>query len=320
MHSSIAVIIPAFNSAATVQTAIRSVLGQLASPDEIIVVDDGSTDGTAGAVKTFGSQVRLLRQRNQGAAVARQTGSEAATADYLAYLDADDWWPEDKLSICGDVLGYEQGDFLLADLQRGAPGASEDNYLPRNMTFYPWAREYIEQEGIPGGREGLYRLLPSQALSLLLRGYPVYPSALLVSRRALFDVGGWDARFRRCQDFDLGLRLARKYPLHYLDRVQAILGLHEVNNDAVRYSIKQTEGDIRVLTAHYEASNSDRGYQRKVAAALGQKYCNLGYLRRKVREPKLARQAYLSAVPWPGNRMHAICRWVFSHTRYALKN
>lgn len=308
-HPSIAVVIPAFNSAATISNALISAINQSEPPDEIIVVDDGSTDATGNIVRSFGPTVRLITQPNQGSAVARQTGTEAATCAYIAYLDADDWWPADKLSVCKSILMDEEIHFLLADLQRARPNDPPAEYLPRNITFFPWAKQFFDGHQANIGIADLYRLPSQVGLSLLLHGFPVFPSTALVKRSVVLNVGGWDARFRRCQDFDLGLRIARRFPLHYLDRVQAILGLHEGNNNASTYVIKQTQGDIHVLEAHLAAEPLESPYRQQVARALARKCCNLGYFYRKIGEPRLARHAYYRALQWPSKRLHALCRW-----------
>lgn len=307
---SIAVVIPAFNSAATIRNAIVSALTQTEPAEEIIVVDDGSMDATAEVVRGFGPAVRLITQPNQGPAVARQTGTDAANSDYIAYLDADDWWPSDKLSVCRAILAQEDIQFLLADLQRAHLGDPPEAYLPRNSTFFPWARQYLNGHKANASIADLYRLPQDIGLCLLLDGFPVFPSTALIRREVVLTVGGWDGRFRRCQDFDLELRIARRFPLHYLDRVQAILGLHEGNTDASAYVIKQTQGDIRVLEAHFVAEPEASDYRQQVARALARKYCGLGYGYRKAGQRRLARKAYYRALRWPGKRLHALLRWV----------
>lgn len=309
---SIGVVIPAYNAGQTVARAIQSVLGQLEPCDEIIVVDDGSGDDTVPVVSSFVGPIRLISQPNQGAAVARQTGTATTTADYIAYLDADDWWPEGSLANCREAIERGGIDFLLADLQRARPGDGPDAYLPRNRSFFPWLDKYLSGCQADSGMDKLYKLPPDRGLSLLLHGYPVFPSTMLVRREVLETVGGWDARFRRCQDFDLGLRIARYFPLHYLDEVQAILGLHDGNDNARDYCLKQTQGDIRVLLAHLEENRDDATYRRQVAEALGRKYCGLGYSHRVSGEGRLARENYLKSFQWPGKRTHALIRWCLS--------
>jgi glycosyltransferase involved in cell wall biosynthesis len=92
----ISVIVPAFNAEATLGDALASVLRQTLAAKEIVVVDDGSIDGTAAIAASF-PQVEVVRQQNRGAAAALNAGIAASTADLLAFLDADDLWEADKL-------------------------------------------------------------------------------------------------------------------------------------------------------------------------------------------------------------------------------
>jgi len=96
-HLSISVVIPAYNAAATVVRAIDSVLAQTRRPDEIIIVDDGSTDDTSERIKKHGSQICYIYQENAGPSVARNKGIEAANSEWIAFLDADDEWLPERL-------------------------------------------------------------------------------------------------------------------------------------------------------------------------------------------------------------------------------
>jgi glycosyltransferase involved in cell wall biosynthesis len=105
----ISVVIPCHNAAKFVASAVRSVLEQTGFDLEVIVVDDGSTDGSAEVVEQAFPSVVVLRQRNQGVAVARNTGIARATHDWLAFLDADDIWLPGKLSAQWKRLASEPG-------------------------------------------------------------------------------------------------------------------------------------------------------------------------------------------------------------------
>jgi glycosyltransferase involved in cell wall biosynthesis len=85
----VSVIVPVYNGEATIRGAVERILGQTVVPEEVIVVDDGSTDGTAAALASFGSRIRVLRQRNQGPAAARNAGIRASRGHYLAMTDSD---------------------------------------------------------------------------------------------------------------------------------------------------------------------------------------------------------------------------------------
>ncbi len=94
----ISAIIPVFNGGEFIAGALRSVLGQTLPPDEVIVVDDGSTDGSADIAAQFGPPVRVLRRSHQGGSAALNAGVSEATGDLIAFLDADDLWAEEKLA------------------------------------------------------------------------------------------------------------------------------------------------------------------------------------------------------------------------------
>lgn len=100
----ISLIIPAFNAVQTIGETIDSVLGQTVPPDEIVVVDDGSTDNTADHPALGAPSVRVLRQANAGAAAALNRGIAVSRGEFIAFLDSDDLWIADKLASQVDAL------------------------------------------------------------------------------------------------------------------------------------------------------------------------------------------------------------------------
>ena len=115
------VIVPAYNSTATLGRAIDSILAQTWPAHEIIVVDDGSTDDTADVARGYGDRVRLVRQANEGVSAARNAGVRIATGDWLAFLDADDWYARDRLRLHAEwieadpSLAFLTGDYEYRD-------------------------------------------------------------------------------------------------------------------------------------------------------------------------------------------------------------
>ncbi len=93
----VSVIIPVFNCERYLGEAIESVLAQSRRPDQVIVVDDGSTDGSAAVAQSFGSSIQYRFQSNQGTGAARNTGLKLAEGEFIAFLDADDLWVEHRL-------------------------------------------------------------------------------------------------------------------------------------------------------------------------------------------------------------------------------
>src|SRR3989442_14959767 len=96
---SVSVVIPVYNGERYLVDAIQSVLDQTYQNFEVIVVDDGSTDGSAAVAKRFGEAIRFVHQANGGVCKARNTGIAAARGGYLAFLDQDDLWLPDKLAV-----------------------------------------------------------------------------------------------------------------------------------------------------------------------------------------------------------------------------
>jgi glycosyltransferase involved in cell wall biosynthesis len=104
MNPFISVIIPVYNGKKFLPEAVKSVLKQNYEPLEIIIVDDGSTDGTSELQNSLGEQVHFIFQNNKGPAAARNTGIKAAKGEFLAFLDSDDLWPSDKLKLQTNYL------------------------------------------------------------------------------------------------------------------------------------------------------------------------------------------------------------------------
>jgi len=96
---SISVIIPVYNRENLVTSCIESILKQTYEHREIIVVDDGSTDNTLNVVKQYQNDIKIIHIKNGGSSAARNAGLNHASGDYIAYIDSDDTWHPDKLSI-----------------------------------------------------------------------------------------------------------------------------------------------------------------------------------------------------------------------------
>ena len=98
MSITVSCVIPAYNAERYIDRALASVIEQSRPPEEIIVVDDGSTDGTADVLASYGSRLRVVRQANAGPAAARNRGIEMAAGELICFQDADDEWDRDKLA------------------------------------------------------------------------------------------------------------------------------------------------------------------------------------------------------------------------------
>lgn len=101
---SVSVIIPAYNAELSLPRCLDSILAQRQRPTQIIVVNDGSTDETAEVVQRYAGKVSYIEQPNMGQGAARNTGLRVATGEFIAFLDADDWWKPEFLGICVEYL------------------------------------------------------------------------------------------------------------------------------------------------------------------------------------------------------------------------
>ena len=122
----VSVILPVYNRAGWVARAVESVLAQTHRPVELLVVDDGSTDDTRRVIEGFGSRLRLLEQSHAGAEAARNLGLAHARGEFVAFIDSDDVWYEDRLSrqlplFKREEVGLVFGNAVMVDCRRTPP-------------------------------------------------------------------------------------------------------------------------------------------------------------------------------------------------------
>jgi glycosyltransferase involved in cell wall biosynthesis len=307
------VVIPAYNASKTIQACLESVFQQTRAADEVIVVDDGSSDDTIDIVGTYGSKVILISQENQGSAKARQAGSDAASYEYIAYLDSDDWWLDHHLQMVESAIQSNTIDFLFTDLTRADPNSKKTQHSEKNSNFYLWFRKIHLNAALPTSNlNNLYYFNQNQALNILLKGFPIYPSTMVVSKRALKKIGEWDIRFKRCQDLDFSLRIARKYGIFYFDDVHTVLGLHEVNSDVSSYVLMQTIGDVKVLKTHLSENRNNLEYSNSLRYALSSKLYGLGMLYKERQDCKNAIGTFIKSASFPGKRVKSLIQLLLS--------
>lgn len=191
----VAVVIPARDALPDVLDAVGSALAQSHPAREVIVVDDGSTDGTGDAVaRRFGDAVRVLRGRFGSAAAARNAGWRAAGTAWVAFLDADDLWSPGKLAAAAETLAAtpEASWFFSDGTFRDEAGVMHDSWLD---AFTEFSDPYV-----------------GQPVRELFEVNFVLTSSVVVRREALVEVGGFDEGMTHAEDLDLWIRLARRGP------------------------------------------------------------------------------------------------------------
>ena len=192
------VIIPAYNREQTISRTVDSVLAQTYGQMEIIVVDDGSKDGTVAALKKYGERIRVICQVNQGPSAARNTGILHASGDIIMFLDSDDEWLPEKAAV------------QVGLLQRSGAGCCLCN--ARMISANGAERISFAQAGLsPALAEGIWE----NPAEVLLTRFVLFNQSIAI-RRVVLDQAGWfDEKFRLLEDYDLALRLALTGPWAY---------------------------------------------------------------------------------------------------------
>lgn len=214
--STVSVIIATYNRAHVVGAAVESVFRQTHTALEVIVVDDGSTDATAGALSQFGDRIRVLRQENRGVAAARNAGIAASRGDYLLFLDSDDVLA--PACIERELARYA-ADPSLGLVFVDAEFFDDDGRLVR-----------VANDG-PEGRV---------AADLVRLEHDIVSTAsgVMVPRSVIEDVGAFDERLRVSEDWDLCYRIATRYTI---GRVPEVLVRCASQRDGLHLDIRAME-------------------------------------------------------------------------------
>lgn len=188
----VTVIIPTYNRYTLLSRAIKSLLNQSYRVDEIIVIDDGSSDNTPNIQNDF-PQIRYFYQKNSGVSAARNLGIQNATNEWIAFLDSDDEWYKEK--IAKQVAFHKENPQILM-----------------SYTAERWVRN-MQEVKIPKK----YRKIGDDIFKENLSYCNIAPSSVMLHRSVLEDVGLFDESLRVCEDYDLWLRILCFYRVGLID-------------------------------------------------------------------------------------------------------
>lgn len=198
----VTVVIPAYNAGPFLAVTLESLQQQTMVPERVVVIDDGSTDDTAAIAERGGAMV--LRQERKGPGAARNRGLAIAASEFVAFLDADDWYVPDKLERSIEQLDELKANCLCTDA---------------------WS---VRDDRIEG-RKNQQRVVPMVlTMELLLRGNPVICSTVVARREAVQTAGCFDVTpdLIATEDFDLWLRMAEREPIAYLPQPMTFYRVH----------------------------------------------------------------------------------------------
>ena len=241
--SDISVIIPLYNKVSTIERAVRSVLAQSAPPREVIVVDDGSTDGSAEVVERIASPlVRLVRQQNRGVSAARNRAISEATGRWVALLDGDDMWSAEHL--------HQVERLIAAYPACGAYGTGfwVETNARRTLGSFP------DEEGVV------------DFFAHSMRCYVLIPSASTLDRELTLSLGGFPEGMRMGEDQYLWTKIARSSQVAFSSSATVIYSRTAENRSVALYRAEQTAFSFEEL---YDAAADDMSNEYVARVALG---------------------------------------------------
>ncbi len=226
----IGVVIPAYNASATIRATLESVLQQTVQPDEILVMDDGSTDDTSAVASSFGPKVTVLRQTNKGLSGARNAAIANAHCSFIAFLDSDDLWHP----------RYLETQMKAASLYPQAVA-----FFASHLTFFDG--EAVEWKDVPASMEPAIELIQPE---VFLPRYasvpgPFLPSFCAVPRQTLDRFGEEPFRLRVAEDVYFVNRLAFIGPVAFCSAPVGAYRLRQGSLSSNRVSLN--EGEVRAF-------------------------------------------------------------------------
>ena len=193
----VGVVIPTYNRSHTLERALRSVLAQTKAPEQIVVVDDGSSDNTKKLIKHF-PQINYIEQENSGVSAARNKGIRTLNTKWIALLDSDDAWCPRKLEIQLNTLEKKPSLRICHTNEIWIRRGRRVNQMDKHMKF---------------GGEIFEHCLPLCCIS---------PSSVLLHHSLFQDFGYFDESFPACEDYDFWLRLTQKEEVCFVNKALTI--------------------------------------------------------------------------------------------------
>lgn len=243
--SRLAVVIPTYNRGRSIHRCLNSVFSQTRVPDEIIVVDDGTTDGSTLELEAHYPGIHLISQKNQGVSVARNTGIRRSNSEWIAFLDSDDVWLESKCEKQLSAL-RNSPDYKICHTQekwvyKGREKPAPPTYNKKGGWIFP-------------------NCLPVCAVS---------PSTTIASRELLVSVGLFDESLPACEDYDLWLRIVSRYPVLLVD--EPLIEKHGGHEDQLSNQRGLDIYRIRALEKFLDSPNSKTEYKKLATDTLLEK-------------------------------------------------
>jgi glycosyltransferase involved in cell wall biosynthesis len=246
----VSVILPVYNREHSVARAIRSVLAQTRLPFQLIVVDDGSTDGTREVLRGFGSPIKVIEQPHSGAYAARNRGLREANGELIAFIDSDDVWLPDRLAVQMPLMERPEVGLVFGDVVHVRPGRKR-----RRVTSFHVAPP---RRGRVAAQFAWCNFIPTPTV--------------LVRKRCLDEAGGFSEEVQLSCDYLMWFRIALRHELDFVDRVVAE---YTVSADSMSADLgRSIEARILLFSAEL-ARTSDRATRKILRRLLFNLSCSL---------------------------------------------
>jgi len=269
------IVITCCNQRPFIRAAVDSALSQLAGLREVIVVDDGSTDGCAALLQEYGDSIQLLAMpENRGAIEARNHGAAQARGEYLVFLDGDDILLPWALDVYERVIQERNPTVILA-----------------NTTWFKGAAPELSEKDIPGGIESIYY----PALIRKDRAIGLSASAYIVRRRTFWEVGGWSPGIFHLDLQDLSAKLGFQPTVYVSSPSTVHYRLHGANSIM---DIDPFLRNIRILVAKERAGEYPGGPKRRFDRAVWFGGAIVFWAKRAASEGRSAEAAKLVLFGW----------------------
>ncbi|WP_250658237.1 glycosyltransferase family 2 protein [Alkalimarinus coralli] len=221
----VSVIIPAYNAEDFITEALDSIINQTYTHLEIIVVDDGSTDGTKDIILGYGDKVHYIYQKNSGSCSSpRNNGLRFSTADYIVFFDADDvMLPNQIQTLLSVLLDNKDLGMVVSDYQDFGEGAS-------NHSHYESCKLLLAKFKNNNIKKNQYIIMsPNESTLHLLNESFVSACSQIYKREAVESVGGYDEDLKAGEDFYLNYSISNKYNIGVINKIGFKRRLHENN-------------------------------------------------------------------------------------------
>ena len=232
----ISVVIPSYNRKDFLKRSIDSAINQTKKPLEIIVVDDGSTDGTETMIKSDYDFVKFIKQKNKGVSAARNIGIKVSIGEWICFLDSDDEWKKDKLE-------------------------KQINAMKSNPSYkFFHSNEIWIKNGLRINQKKKHKKYGGDIFDKCLDMCRISPSSVMINKTVFDEVGNFNEDLVVCEDYELWLRICDKYRVFFIDEPLIIkYGGHQ---GQLSYSIESIENHRIKALEHLILGNLNRKNKR----------------------------------------------------------